>query len=77
MLLKIEPSGGTHAKEPTLQDNEVIVCNNAQEEALAQRATNKTCFFCYLKDVKGKNFSLGLEHLLVDHPIPIHYLDIL
>jgi hypothetical protein len=44
MLLKIEPSGGTHAKDPPLGDNEIIVCNNAQEEVHVQRATNKMCF---------------------------------
>jgi len=38
MWFKIEPSGGTHAKDPLLRDDEIIVCNNTQEEVHVQRA---------------------------------------
>jgi hypothetical protein len=49
MLFKIEPNGGTHAKEPPLGDDEIIVCNNAQEKTLFHKATNETCFFLSLE----------------------------
>jgi hypothetical protein len=77
MFLKIEPSGGTHAKDPSLRNNEIIICNNTHKKTSPKKATNKTCFFYCLKDARSKSFSLGSKCFLVDHLVHLHYLGIL
>lgn len=64
MLFKIEPSGETHAKDPLLGDDEIIVCSNAQEEVHVQKVANKMFFLLLLEGCERQKLLIKLEALL-------------